>query len=108
MCRSQYNSFKSIVFVGLLFSNCYALALEFEPGVGIGLEYTDNARLTPDNQVDDLIAVGYLGATLKETEGPLTADITASLNHHRYTKDSYEGLLQGATTACSNDCYVGR
>ena len=67
-----------------------AFAVVFEPGVGVGLEYTDNAALTADNQLDDLIAIGYIGAKLADTDGPLVADITASLNHHRYTKDTFE------------------
>jgi hypothetical protein len=65
-------------------------AVEFKPGVGVGLEYTDNATLTAENQLDDLIAVGYIGARLEEIEGPVTADITATLNHLRYTKDTFE------------------
>ena len=90
MYRSRLNSFRSAVCVGLLLCNFKISALEFKPGVGVGLEYTDNAALTADNQLDDLIAVGYIGARLEETEGPVTADITASLNHHRYTKDTFE------------------
>jgi hypothetical protein len=65
-------------------------ALEFKPGVGVGLEYTDNATLTAENQLDDLIALGYIGARLEEIEGPVTAGITATLNHQRYTKDTFE------------------
>jgi len=91
MCRSQLNLFKSAVCVGLLLCNFKISALEFEPGIGVGLEYTDNAGLTADNMVDDLIVVGYIGARLvEESEGPVQADITASLNHHRYTKDTFE------------------
>jgi hypothetical protein len=75
---------------GLLFYNSNVFALEFKPGVGVGLEYTDNAKLTSDDQVDDLIAVGYIGAQLEENDGPVTANITAALNHHRYTKDTFE------------------
>jgi hypothetical protein len=76
----------------LLLYNFKLLALEFEPGIGVGLEYTDNATLSADNQLDDLIAVGYIGAILREDDGPLQADITASLNHHRYTKDTFKDL----------------
>jgi len=65
-------------------------ALEFTPGVGVGLEYTNNVTLTAENPLDDLIAIGYIGASLEEIEGPVTYDITATLNHHRYTKDTFE------------------
>lgn len=90
MCRLKPNIFKQASCIGLLLCNLNVFAFEFEPGVGVGLEYTDNAALTADNQLDDLIAIGYLGASLAQSEGPLLADITASLNHHRYTKDTFE------------------
>lgn len=89
MCQSQLNIYKSTVCVGLLLCNFKISALEFKPGVGVGLEYTSNAALSAENQLDDLIAVGYIGARLEKVDGPATADITASLNHHRYTKDTF-------------------
>ncbi len=67
----------------------HSLALEFEPGIGGGLGYTDNIRLTSDNQEDELIAVGYVGARLEHDSGPIQADALASLNHVRYTKDTF-------------------
>lgn len=91
MCRPQLKLFKLIACAGLLLCNFKLLALEFEPGIGVGLEYTDNAALTEVNQLDDLIAIGYIGARLvEEDEGPVQADITATLNHHRYTKDTFD------------------
>jgi hypothetical protein len=92
MRRLKLKIFKLTLCVGLLLCNFKILAFEFEPGVGIGLEFTDNATLAADSadQLDDLIAVGYLGAKLEQNEGPLLADITASLNHHRYTQDTFE------------------
>jgi len=66
------------------------VAVEFQPGVGVGVEYTDNATLAPDNKVDDLIAVGYVGANIFEDEGPLQYDVAAAFNKQHYTQDSYE------------------
>ena len=87
---SQLVRLKIMACIGLL-SCVYELsALEFKPGVGVGLELTDNATLEPTNVQEDLIVIGYLGASLLQEEGPFLADITASLNHHRYTKDSFE------------------
>ena len=90
MYRSRRIARRLVFCTGLIFSVSSAYALKFEPGIGVGLEYTDNAALTEENQLDDLIAVGYIGAILEDDEGPLVADITASLNHHRYTKDTFE------------------
>lgn len=91
MRRYRLNRCKATVCAVLLLCNFKLAALEFEPGVGAGMEYTTNAALTADNELDDLIVVGYVGARLvEEGEGSVNADITASLNHHRYTKDTYE------------------
>lgn len=81
---------KSIVLPGLLIYSCSLTALEFEPGIGLGFEYTDNATLAPVNELDDLIAIGYVGFNLIETGGPVEADISAALNHQRYTKDTFD------------------
>jgi hypothetical protein len=78
------------VLLGLMQISPGPFAFEFEPGAGIGVEYTDNAKLAAENKIEDTIVVGYLGAILAQNEGPLQADITASLNHHRYTKDTYK------------------
>lgn len=64
-------------------------AVEFEPGVGVGVEYSDNATLAPDDTKEDMIAVGYVGASLSDNDGSLAYDTTASFNKHVYTKDSF-------------------
>ena len=76
----------------LLYAACISAtvnAFQFQPGIGVGAMYTDNATLVPVDELEDTIALGYAGASLVETEGALTGDIQASLNHHRYTKDTY-------------------
>ena len=90
MLRMLMMHLKTLFFVALMLFSFATAALEFEPGVGVGLEYTDNATLSADNPVDDLIAIGYIGASLAQTEGPLRADISATLNHLRYTQDTFE------------------
>lgn len=64
-------------------------AVLFEPGVGIGLEYTDNVTLSTENEIEDLIAVGYVGGYLSEDEGALKYDANASLNYQSYTQGTY-------------------
>lgn len=61
----------------------------FEPGVGIGLEYTDNARLTRDNKEDDFILLGYVGAKIEEDSGPLSFQATTSLTYENYVDDTF-------------------
>ncbi len=78
-----------LIIAMLLFYSGLAQALEIKPGVGAGAEYTDNARLTPNNKKGDTIAVGYVGLDIKHKEGPLLADITSSLNKYVYTQDTY-------------------
>ena len=65
------------------------LAVQFEPGVGLGLEFTDNARMTETNEVDDLITSTYVGASVVENDGLLQYDVNARYNKHNYTKDRF-------------------
>lgn len=78
-----------LVAAGALLPMPEALAL-FEPGVGAGLEYTDNAELAPNNEEDDLIAIGYVGAKLEQSGGKLSANATASLTYENYTDDTFD------------------
>ncbi len=78
-----------VAFVAQALSSNAAVALEFQPGIGLGLEFTDNAKLTPDNTVDDLIAVTYVAANISENRGPLTYQASTSLTKQNYTKDSF-------------------
>lgn len=89
MYQSQLKFLMSTVYVGLLLFCSKTSALEFEPGIGGAIGYTDNIRLANDNPEDELIAVGYLGGRLQHDTGPVQADATASLNHLRYTKDTF-------------------
>ncbi len=79
----------TLVVAGLCFFSQAVFAVLFEPGVGVGLEYTDNATLVNENQVNDLITAGYVGARVSENEGALTYNATASFNNHSYTQDTY-------------------
>lgn len=89
MYQARRRYYLSLVFAGLYLSCRMVDALEFQPGVGIGVEYTDNARLEPDNEVDDLITIGYVGARISEDKGPLTYDATTLFNNVSYTQDTY-------------------
>ena len=80
-----------IVIAVLLCGSKVFAVVEFEPGVGAGLRYTDNARLTPDDEaVDDLVVTAHVGARVSDNEGPLQYGATASLDEQHYTKDSYD------------------
>lgn len=79
----------TFVVVWLCFFSQAAFSVYFEPGVGVGVEYTDNATLVKENKVNELITVGYVGARLSENEGALTYAATAALNNTRYTQDAF-------------------
>jgi hypothetical protein len=74
---------------GLLVGSPALTALEIEPGVGVGLLYTDNARLSADDEEDDLIVVGYAGARIDENSGPFRVNAEAELIHLHYTRNSF-------------------
>jgi len=79
-----------VAVVGALFC-CKSFASPvFEPGAGLGVEYTDNVTLSPDAAVADQIAVGYVGASFSENEGPLKYDASASFNKHKYLRSAFE------------------
>ncbi len=67
-----------------------ASALNVETSLGVGMEYTDNARLTPSNEEEDFIANGLVGVSISESTGALTANATASLNHQNYLENTYD------------------
>jgi len=75
---------------GLLFSCTSVADVIFEPGVGLGLEYTDNARLSPAATEEDLITVGYVGARVTENEGPLKYNADVSFSKNNYVRDTFE------------------
>lgn len=89
MCLCQQKHLLYIAVAGLLFSSNVFATVVFEPGVGVGAEYTDNTALTRDNQVNDTITVGYVGARIFENEGTLTYDATTSFNNQHYTQDTF-------------------
>ena len=89
MCLRQQNLFIFLCFAGLLFCHKVYAAVVFEPGVGIGIESTDNATLSHDDPVDDLIFGSYVGARIADDQGSLIYDAAASFNKHNYTQDSF-------------------
>ena len=78
-----------IIWSGLLVGSPMVMALEIEPGVGVGLLYTDNARLSADDEEDDLIVVGYVGAKIDENTGPYRLNAEAELIHLNYTSNTF-------------------
>ena len=78
-----------ILLAVLLVGSPVVTALEILPGVGTGLLYTDNARLTADDEKDDLIVVGYVGAKIDENRGPLSLNAEAELIHLHYTRGTF-------------------
>jgi len=79
-----------VAVVGILFCCKLFAAVEFEPGVGLGVESTDNVTLSPEATVADQIAVGYVGASISENEGPLKYDASASFNKYKYVRGTFE------------------
>lgn len=66
-----------------------ASALEFEPFVGAGIAFTDNARLTENNEDSDQILNGVVGAKLTANDGPFRANADTSLSYENYLENSY-------------------
>lgn len=89
MCLSPRAYLFYIVVAGLLLCNNALAAVVFEPGVGAGVQYTDNAALSRDNQVNDTITMGYVGARVSEDEGALIYNMEGSFNNQHYVQDTF-------------------
>lgn len=101
MHRIFWVGYRAALLTGMIFFSFTAFALDIEPGVGAGLEYSDNAALTSDDEQSDWIAVGYVGASIEADSGPLQARATTSLNYQNYTENTFSDKYYfrlGATT----------
>ena len=87
--REQRNYFFLLIFSASVFSAKAVATLEFQPGVGVGVEYTDNVSLLPDNAIDDVITVAHVGARLLEDEGRLKYNATTSFDDHKYMQETF-------------------
>ena len=65
-------------------------AFIFEPGAGLGWQYSDNVALTPDDEEADWGAVAYLGGSLIEDGGPLTYNAAGTLTYQRYANKTFD------------------
>jgi hypothetical protein len=88
LMRLSKRYFQAILAVGISGMFPMAHALEFEPGIGAGLAYTDNANLVHDDEEDDIVAIGYLGARLSEDSGPLHFDAVSAVTYQKYLDDT--------------------
>ena len=91
-----------LVFLGLALIIKPSVALEFNPGVGVGLRYTNNARLEPANEKADVIAIGQVGAQLVEERGLLIYNISALLSQETYLNDTFDDKQYLNLTAGAN------
>ena len=90
MVLSQRSYFLCLIFTALSVTGKASVAAEFEPGIGVGAEYTDNVKLTTNDKIGDLISVGYVGARFFENEGYAKYDVATSLNKQTYAKGSFD------------------
>ncbi len=90
MNKNQARHLWLSVLPGLLLCSTPARALVFEPGVGAGLRYTDNAALDPDNEKSDLVAIGNVGARIEQNSGFFSANAAASLRYENYTDNTFD------------------
>ena len=89
MENTAIGKISAAVFAAAICTSSTAVALDFKSSIGAGLEYTDNARLTSQNEEDDWITSGNIAASLTETGGPLDTNVNTSLRYHDYVNDTY-------------------
>ena len=81
---------KLAIGVCLLGGSTSLAAAIFEPGVGLGWQYSDNVALTPDDEEVDHGAVGYLGGSLIEEGGPLEYSAGATVTRQLYANSTFD------------------
>ncbi len=91
-----------MAFIAQTFNNSVFAALEIQPGVSAGLTYTNNARKTADNTIDDLIVDATVGMSLAENQGPLTYQIATSLNKQSYVNNTFADQQNFNLSAVAN------
>ena len=89
MLSGQRRIFFHSLFAALCVMSNAVFAIQFEPGAGIGVELTDNAKLTSDNEESDSVIAAYVGASLLEKVGAFQYNVNASLAKHVYLQDAF-------------------
>ncbi len=64
-------------------------ALEIQPSIGVGAEYTDNATLSSSRKKSDTITTTYIGANIKHNVGTLQAQADTSFDTQHYTQGTF-------------------
>jgi hypothetical protein len=85
-----FRQLKLAIGVCLLGGSTALSAAIFEPGAGLGWQYSDNVALTADDKEADWGAVGYLGGSLIEEGGPLTYNAGGTLIYQRYANKTFD------------------
>ncbi len=80
---------KLLLTAGLLCMTVKTNALQIDFGAGLGVEYSDNVRLTSTNEESDVIVIGYLGGSLNQSTRDVRADLKTSVTHEAYTDNSF-------------------
>lgn len=73
----------------LMFAAGAATALEFRPGIGVGVQHTDNAANQANNEKEDLIVSSAVSASIKSNDGPFAFDAATSLSKDKYTQGTF-------------------
>ncbi|MDA3869165.1 MAG: outer membrane beta-barrel protein [Gammaproteobacteria bacterium] len=74
---------------GIIFASNTLYAAEIKPAASVTAQYTDNARKTPTNEMQDLIISTRIGTGIDAGNGPFQLEAETSLQHEKYIKDSY-------------------
>ncbi|MDR2876829.1 MAG: hypothetical protein LBV36_02125 [Chromatiales bacterium] len=90
------SGFRAIVLAVLTSGASAAYGMQFDAGAAGGLEYTNNARLTSENEREDLIETALFQLSAARNEGALRANAQTSLLYRNYENDSYDSQRQFA------------
>lgn len=89
------------ILAGIFLCSFTASAKDIIPSASINMEYTDNATLVPDNEIDELIVSASVGAAIDTGSGPFQFNANTSLRKEHYTRGTFSDrqYFNLATTA---------
>lgn len=67
-----------------------AYAFQIQPGVGVGVEVTDNAAQDNVNEIDETITTAYVGLNASINSGSLVFSADTSLSARQYRDNTFE------------------
>lgn len=89
MYRIKSDKCASAVLAGIFFFSFNAETATIESTAIVDMRHTDNAKLVPDNEVNELVVSARVGAKIDSGSGPFQFNANTLLSYQHYTQDTF-------------------